>query len=199
MFKHSVVPFILSAVAGLALFLGHPAESSAQLRCGWCVQYRVVGNPQWYHGFYYEDARDDCAGLPPIVVIPGTISQVVCSRCGGSSECHGWEDRDNPITWGKCHIRCGMLGGLAEAVKDIQKGLATQDLRLVATTILRKSADLSVHYSPDAGRIDFVLLCDPTRAARTIAIPPEVRGALDAHVAAGLAAAARPIEGRVGD
>ena len=188
----SVLPFAL----GLALLAGNPAETLAQLRCAWCVQHRSILSPDsaWFHGFASDDPKDNCQTAVLIGVDPGRVYLTQCSGCGGTSRCHtdeGWDDVTHPNhrwTVGECHAAC-TPSDLAEAVEGVQQGLETRNFDFMATQILTQWKGFSVEYVPAAGRIDFVAERDPTRSARTIALPPAMRRALDLHLGARAAAA----------
>ena len=189
MFRFRFASFMLPVVIGLALFVGRPAPSSAQVVCRNCVEV-LSSSGRWAHTFMSATLQCNSAINYGGRVGPGWIQ---CSRCGGSSECHTEIDlSEGGISWGRCHQRCNQYysdADLAETVSDLGRGFETGDMTWVTAIILRRREGLSVEYIPEAGRIDFVLSCDPSRAARTIAVPPEVRRALDTELAAGFAAA----------
>ena len=181
MSKPRIASFILSAIVGLALFVGLPTAASAQLTCGWCAEWYDANTREYSHQFA-SSTGGECLWPKPGASHGGTV---MCSRCGGDSSCH------DTVKPGTCHILCGPAGGLAEAVGEVQRGFEDGNLTLVAGAILRERAAVSVEYVPKAGRIDFVLPCDPTRTVHTIAVLPAVRRALNARIAVRLAAAAR--------
>ena len=181
--KPRISSFVSSVVVGFAFFVGLPEAGSAQLTCGWCAEWESI--PGYglgpFHAFATEGG-DQCGWPKPTASDGG---QVTCNRCGGDSRCHIVIER------GPCHILCGPAGDLAEAAREVQKGFDDGDLTLVARAILRERGDVSVEYIPRAGRINFVLPCDPTRIVHTIAVLPAVRRALNARIAGRIAAAAR--------
>ena len=185
MFRFRAVLSIVPVIVGLAFLVGLPAKSSAYVTCGWCEEwYRitirggVIVSEGYLHKFF-DSAGDQCLWPRPVP----DVGSITCNRCGGTSYCH------TDAQSGPCHMACGGTGDLAEAVGDIRESLAVRDIKRVVSAILRERADLSVKYVPAAGRIDFVPSCDPRRVAHTIAVLPEVRGALDAEMAAGMAGA----------
>lgn len=162
----------LSFLAMVALSL-LPERASAQLTCGWCEEWgSVIFN---HHRF--PNGGDKC-GWPP---------GDGCSRCGRTSSCH----RDWWV--GDCHIPCGPDGdpldpeepkALARAVAEIEDALAARKMDAVAVAISSNASNLTMEYLPDAGRIDVLLSCNPLVPARTLPVPPDVRGDLSAALAA---------------
>ncbi len=71
---------------------------------------------------------------------------------------------------------------LGEMVDQIGHALDEANTETVAVAVLGSSADLRIEYRPEYGRIDFLLACDPSAAAATVAVPPEVRTALELHI-----------------
>ena len=163
--------FALSFVAALFVLLvaGWPTEGEAQgLTCGWCIELDTPWGT--IHGFV--NGGDKC-GWPN----PGPAWQ--CSRCGGTSMCHGLA---SPLSGGPCHIPCGgtaMQQSVSDAVSDLRSGLGAMQLERVAEAIVSTRDGFSVEYLPEAGRIDLVLACAPSMPARTVPVPPEIRSALD--------------------
>ena len=177
MFKLRFSSITLLVAVGLGLFAGRPTPSSAQVTCGWCEEWTGPGLRwgifPWYGTQHKFHSTGGCNWPRPD---PDDDSEIKCSRCGGDSDCHFDSD------WGPCHMACGGSGDLAQAVGDIQKGIDTGDIGQVASLVLSGKAGLSIEYIPEAGRIDFVLSCDPERAAHTIAVHPQVRKALGIHL-----------------
>lgn len=107
------------------------------------------------------------------------LPRAQCSRCGGTSDCHGF------LSWhvlGPCHMACGgttAQRSLSNAVSDLRSGLDATDLDRVAEVITSPRAGFSVEYLPEAGRIDLVLACAPSIPSGTLPVPPEIRSALD--------------------
>lgn len=166
--KRSFVPLILPIMALLAPAFA-PAPIAAQggdVVCGTCD----VGWFGYRHRF--PQGGDGCASAGD-----------ECSRCGGTSGCHtnwdfGW---DRP----GCHRACGPAGGdmaLGEAVDQIKHALDEGNTETVAVAVLGSSADLRIEYRPEEGRIDFLLACDPSAAAATVAVLPGVRAALELDI-----------------
>ena len=156
-------------VAALMVFLvvGLPNEVEAQgggLTCGWCEELGPI------HGF--PNGGDKC-GWPN----PGQDYQ--CSRCGGTSHCHGFISWH---AWGPCHMACGgttAQQSLSDAVSDLRSGLDVMDLERVAETIASTRDGFSIEYLPEAGRIDLVLACAPSIPAGTVPVPPGIRPSLE--------------------
>ena len=157
-------PFV---AALFVLLVAAPPTVEAQgggLTCGWCKEMGPI------HGF--PNGGDKC-GWPN----PGEDYQ--CSRCGGTSQCHGFVSWH---AWGPCHISCGgtaMQQSLSNTIADLQGRLGAEDLVGVVEAIASPRDDFSVEYLPEAGRIDFVLACAPSIPAGTIPVPPGIRPALD--------------------
>lgn len=159
--------FVLAVPILLIAFL--PTSTAAQT-CGWCHDFGFV-----WHSF--PNGGDECPGEAP--------RDGECSRCGGTSECH--EDRQ----WGGCHWHCGgeepPTAALNEAISEIEKGLETGVPAVVAAAVARDRGELLVEYVQEAGRIDFLLPCDPSVPIHSVAVFPDVRQALEAEIAAVLA------------
>ena len=51
MSKPRIASFILSAIVGLALFVGLPTAASAQLTCGWCAEWYDANTREYSHQF----------------------------------------------------------------------------------------------------------------------------------------------------
>lgn len=163
--KRSVVPLMLPILALLALAFD-PAPVAAQdgeVVCGTC-------NELFWGGLHkFPEGGDGCASAGDH-----------CSRCGGTSLCHDWWW----VEWdfSGCHIDCGPAGGdmaLGEAVDHIRRALDDGNAEAVAAAVVSDRADLLVEYRSESGRIDFILACDRSAAAATVAVLPEVRAALE--------------------
>lgn len=171
------------SVAALFVFLvaGWPTEVVAQdeeddegLTCGWCIQesdFWVIGNviiiaPAEH---MFPNGGDACGWDG------SDESRVICSRCGGESDCHeDWDD-------GPCHILCGPGGDDVEyhaALTKVEEALESGDVTAVASALLEPRTGFSFELIPEAGRIDVLLACDPDRAARTIPVLPDARDRL---------------------
>src|SRR5690606_25250663 len=86
----------MAAVVGLAISTTQ-LKAEPEVVCAWCVEVTDgLGNTQ--HGF--PNPTDRCAGGAPDWGSGG-----FCARCGGTSECHGFNDF--PKSEGPCHIACG--------------------------------------------------------------------------------------------
>ena len=161
----------LSFVAAVFVLLvaGWPTEGEAQgLTCGWCIELDTPWGT--IHGFPQGGGK---CGWPN----PGPAYQ--CSRCGGTSGCHGLA---SPLASGPCHMPCGgmaMHQSVSNALSDLRSGLDAMDIERVAEAIVSTRDGFSVEYLPEAGRIDVVLACASSIPARTVPVPPEVRSALD--------------------
>jgi hypothetical protein len=79
------------------------------------------------------------------------------------------------------------MQALADAVSEVRAGLDAADVTLVAAAILEDRGDLVLKYLGEAGRIDFMLPCDPVAPMATVAVGPEVRAELDAAMKSELA------------
>ncbi len=155
---------------------GEEGEGNGGLTCGWCY-YSIWNDEHWF-----DNGGDGC-GWPN----PGDSE---CSRCGGTSSCHGF---GHPDSGGPCHIACGgttTQQALSDAVSDLRSGLDAMDLVRVAEAITSSRDGVSVEYLPDAGRIDVVLACTPSIPSGTVPVPPEVRPALDRALEGSVTAAA---------
>lgn len=165
-------------VAALFVFSLAPAPAEAQeVVCGWCQELNAIW--AWpdgtitFWGHRFPGGGNGCPGLE--VFQPRTGS---CARCGGTSTCHfGWDKH-------RCHILCGPAGGDFAAVTEIEEALTSGDMTMVAAALNRDRDGLSVEFVPEAGRVDFILACDPDRAFRSIPLLPEVRERLKAQLAA---------------
>lgn len=174
--------YLATLLFAMAIIAVVPAPTSAQLSCGWCVEETFGGWHPVIHGF--PNGADECGW-------DGRETATSCSRCGGTSGCHGLYDPK--LSAGPCHIQCGPEGGdglggeeptLAQAISTIQGGLDAENLEVVAAMVLDGTDDLSIEYLPESGRIEMLLSCDRTTPAHTIPVPPGVRKALDAEIAA---------------
>jgi hypothetical protein len=143
---------------------------SAAQTCGWCHDAGFL-----WHSF--PNGGDLCLWPKP--------DDGECSRCGGESGCH--EKRQ----FGACHWPCGgaepPTQALNEAVSEIETGLEAAIPAAVAAALARGRRELLVEYLPEAGRIDFLLPCDPAVPIHSLAVFPDVRQALEAEIAAAMA------------
>ena len=162
--KRGVVSRMLPIVPLLLLSVD-PAPAAAQdgeVVCGTC-------NEAFWGGLHrFPEGGDGCRS-----------SGDFCSRCGGTSKCHRWWYVEWDLSG--CHIACGPAGdmALAEAVHQVRGALAAGNTNAVAASVMSHRADLLVEYRPDTGRIDFILSCDPSAAAATVAVLPALRPALE--------------------
>jgi len=172
-------------VAALFVFLvaGLPTEAEAQgegLTCGWCiVRIDVVVDPGRIIVFplrhKFPGGGNECGWNGH------DDYGATCSRCGRTSSCHTGSQ------WGPCHIACGPGGDdpgddeeVAAALTEVEDALGSGDVAAVASALLDPSPGFSFEFTPEAGRIDFFLACDPDRAYRTIPVAPRVRDRLTA-------------------
>lgn len=177
-------------VAALFVFLAASPPIQAQddggggegLTCGWCrAGAFFVGAPSLERGHHFLfDGGGEC--LWEGHDSPG----VVCSRCGGDqSSCHS--DIQDP---GYCHILCGPAGDAVVAMAEIRAGLASNDMAVVASALVRDRIGVSVEFVPGAGRIDVILPCDRNRAFATIPVLPGTRHLLEAELKGSMSVAA---------
>ncbi len=167
--------YLFVAALFVILVAGWPTEAEAQgggLTCGWCIMERdvwvgpdiIILGP-WEHAFPGGgnecgwDGHDD----------PGAM----CSRCGGTSDCH------REFRTGNCHIPCGPAGGdVAAALTEVEDALEAGDVTAVASALLEPRSGFSFDFIPEAGRIDLYSDCTPHRALRIIPVAPETRDRL---------------------
>ena len=103
-----------------------------------------------------------------------------CSRCGGTSQCHTGQYKNGP-----CHIACGPEGDdVTAALTEVRRALDGDDVATLVLALGNRRAGVSVEFVPEAGRIDFVLPCNPTKVYRTLAVLPEKREELEAELRA---------------
>ncbi len=171
--SRKVFPFLLAIWALLTVSAVAPVPAAAQdgVICAWCEE----------KGWWFTRKHRFTAGGYGCDDPPGEH----CVRCGGESECHtDWRR-------GPCHQPCGVDGGqmqaLSDAVSEVRAGLAAADVTMVAAAILEDRGELVVKYLGEAGRIDFMLPCDPDVPMATVAIISEVRAELDAAMKSELA------------
>ena len=163
-------------VAALFVCLLSPALTEAQVVCGGCVDAYGRGElPDgseyigWGHRF--PNGGDGCGDIPGGGNPHGHDH---CSRCGGTSTCHShWE-------MGICHVLCGP-GGFA-AASAIEEALTTGDVVLAAAALRREWEGVSVEFTPEGGRVDLILACDPNRTFRSIPVLPSVRQRLQTEL-----------------
>lgn len=145
--------------------------------CGWCVRREEDDGFSEHH---FPSGGNGCQWPPPYP----TPNHSSCDRRGGTSSCHRawWE--------GDCHIACGpdgdRPGGFDDVVAAIQTGLEERDMAGVAASVAAQyPSSLAVEYVPEAGRIDFVLACNPDAPASTLPVPTgDLRLSLEAELAA---------------
>ena len=162
---------------GALLVTASPGDTNAQVTCGWCQSGPLIvvddnGDVSWYEGhrFLFEgggeclwEGHDEPA--------------IICARCGGTSFCHA-----DPMEPTHCnHILCGPARDAMAAAAEIREALETQDISVVASSLTRERAGVSVEFSPESGRIEVMLPCDLNRAAATIPVSPRLRVALAAE------------------
>lgn len=151
----------------IVLIAALPTSSAAQLTCGWCHDF-------WFVWHSFPNGGDRCPSPKP--------RDGECSRCGGTSDCH--EKR----RWGRCHMPCGGGGpttaALEEAISEVETGLEAAIPAVVAAAVARERGELLVEYVPRAGRIDFLLPCDPSVPIHTVPVSPDFRQPLEAGIAA---------------
>lgn len=171
-----IVPMMFPILVGILLSAFVPEPTAGQ-GCGWCEDKRVWWKP-WEHRHWFPNGNDSCGR---------DNRQEQCSRCGTGLGCHTEEDE------GECHILCGPAGeptALLDAVEEVRMLLDAGDAAVVAAMVQSDRADLTVAYHPAAGRIDFILPCDPAAPAATVAVLPGVRSAFEAALSAGSTVAA---------
>ena len=178
MFRQSaVLPAMFSVFAILATIAIVPQPSEAQegeVTCGGCEE-----SGRWFFKrHWFPDGGDGCEG---------SSGDDSCSRCGGDSECHTDKQR------GACHIACGPGGGdyaqaLTKAVSSIRLGLDARDAPMVAAMILSDRTGLLIEYQSESGRINFNLACNAGAPATVVAVPPDARSDIEAHLKVGTAA-----------
>lgn len=170
--SRKLFPLLLAVWALLTVSAVAPVPAAAQdgVICAWCEergwglwkQHRFTAG-----GFHCDEPAGEH-----------------CVRCGGESECHtDWRS-------GPCHQPCGdggQMQALADAVSEVRAGLNAADVTMVAAAILEDRGDLVVEYLGEAGRIDFMLPCDPVVPMATVAIVPEFRAELEAAMKSELA------------
>ena len=172
--KASMVALALALAGSMLLPTQSEAQVGGGLTCGWRIE------------------RRDVIQIPGVIIIfplkhrfPGGGNEcgwdghddfgATCSRCGGDSFCH----RD--FWWGSCHIACGPAGGdVAAALTEVEDALESGDVTAVASALLDPSPGFSFEFTPEAGRIELFLPCDPDQAFRTIPVLPDVRDRLTA-------------------
>lgn len=143
-----------------------PVAAEPEVSCGWCVEVSDgLGNTQ--HGF--PNGADRCAGAAP-----SWGSSASCARCGGSSDCHGF---NVPSSSGSCHIACGgsNLVAVQSRIAELLRAGETSEL---ARMIHQPPVGVSVLFSSSGGRIEVVADCSPDRVAALFIVPDRLRSAL---------------------
>ena len=160
----------LASVGFLAALLvtASPGDTNAQVTCGWCQSGPLIevddsGDVWWHNGhrFLFEGGGE--------CLWAGHDEPAInCARCGGTSDCHS---KGRPPVY--CdHILCGPAGDAMAAATEIREALETRDISVVASSLTRERAGVSVEFSPESGRIDVMLSCDPYRPVTTIPVSP---------------------------
>ena len=71
---------------------------------------------------------------------------------------------------------------LGEVVDQIRHALDEGNTEAVAVAVVSGHADLLIEYRPEYGRVDFILACDRSAAAATVAVLPGVRADLELEI-----------------
>ncbi len=154
----------MAAVVGLAISTTQ-LKAEPEVVCAWCVEVTDgLGNTQ--HGF--PNPTDPCTGSAP-----NWGSKSYCARCGGTSECHGFNE---PVSDGECHRKCGPEGDdLAQRMTDL---LDAGDLKALAMLMKETHTELELTFISAGGRIEVVANCNPSQVAAHIVVPKDVRETL---------------------
>ncbi len=174
----------LFAAAVLALVLaGSPADVDAQgLTCGWCVMdYReghVFGPDGDYVGSVFEFRHKFLEGGNECGWEGHDEPGAMCSRCGGTSDCH------EEFRRGGCHIPCGPDGDDYAVAAEVEDALERGDVTAVALALHAPQEGVSLEFIPAAGSIEVIFSCGPNGAVQRIPVPPAARDRLHAAVAA---------------
>ncbi len=154
------------SLAALFLLFASAQQTEAQFLgevvCWWCIE-----TEDGQHGFTMNVRGCGSEGEYPDHPIPAQ-----CVRCGKTSECH---EENWP---GPCHIACGPAGDAVMAQAELQGALESEDISIVAATLLKERSGVIAEFIPDGGRIDLLLSCDPNKPFRTIPVVPTLREAL---------------------